>query len=191
MGATPTSRRAWPGARRLAGAGVVALLALGAAGCGDDDGGTAAEGPGADGSAEAAATTAEPTATGAWARSSAAGQGTGAAYVVLTGGAEDDRLVGAAVPAEVAGSVELHETVAVGDEEAGGAHDMDDADLMTMEEAAGIDVPAGATVELAPGGSHLMLVDLAAPLVAGDTFAVDLSFAGGATLTVTAEVRDR
>jgi len=209
-------------ARRLTGAGFAALLALGLAGCGDDDEGAEAS---TDDTAEVAAATTEaegeptgePVVSDVWARSSAAGQTAGAAYMVVTGGAEDDRLVGASVPAEVAATVEVHETVAAGDDDAasaegvmpedaaaesgddmGGADDdaddmgdMGDMGAMTMREVDGVDVPAGGTVELAPGGFHVMLLDLVAPLEAGDSFPIELTFASGATQSVTAEVRDR
>ena len=61
--------------------------------------------------------------------------------------------------------------------------------MMRMQEVDAIAVPAGATVELKPGGLHLMLIDLAKPLVAGETFTVTLAFASGETLPVPVEVR--
>ena len=172
------------GARRLTGAGLAALLVVGLAGCGDEedatDGGVAEAAAGRDAAAPDDAA-GDPEVSEAWARSSAAGQDDGAAYLVVVGGPEDDRLVGVTVPPEVAASVELHETVAA----EGGAG------TMTMREVDGVDVPAGATVAFEPGGYHVMLLGLAEPLVAGESFPIDVAFAGGATRTVTAEVRDR
>ena len=85
-------------------------------------------------------------------------------------GAADDVLLAAAVDAGVAGRVELHEMVM-------------DGDVMRMSEVAGgIPVPAGGTVALRPGGLHLMLMDLAAPLAEGDVHAVTLTFRDAGTV---------
>jgi periplasmic copper chaperone A len=132
---------------------------------------------------------------------------------------QDDALISASVPPDVAGHVELHETYAVdeamgddaamgsdegmhggaadqpmaGDgtdgETAGGGHGEGGA-MMAMREVAAIDVPAGSRVELAPGGLHLMLFDLLEDLQAGDTFELTLVFERAGEVTVTAEVRD-
>lgn len=40
----------------------------------------------------------------------------------------------------------------------------------------GVEVPAGETVKLAPGGYHLMLMDLEKPIVEGETIPVKLRF---------------
>ena len=50
----------------------------------------------------------------------------------------------------------------------------------------GIDLPAGGRVELRPGGSHVMLEGLSAPLAAGDRFDLQLHFqrAGHRTMSV-------
>lgn len=61
---------------------------------------------------------------------------------------------------------------------------------MTMQEVARVEVPAGDTVAFEPGGYHVMLLDLAEPLVAGDTFEMDLTFEKAGTVTVEVEVRD-
>lgn len=166
-----------------------AVLALGLTACGDDD------------------TASAPTAEGAWARASAMMQDAGAIYLDLTGGDTDDTLVAATVPAEVAATVELHETIAMeegdgdmtdGDHDHGdmaeGDHDHGDMEgmgMMTMREVAGgIPVPADETVVLEPGGLHIMLLDLAGPLEPGDSFDAVLSFDSGAELTVPVEIRE-
>ena len=51
-----------------------------------------------------------------------------------------------------------------------------DGDVMRMREVGTIDVPAGGTVELQPGGLHLMLMGLKKPLVAGQAFPLTLRF---------------
>ncbi len=58
-----------------------------------------------------------------------------------------------------------------------------------MQPVAGIPVPAGATVALAPGGYHAMLVELARPLAAGDTLSATATFTSGTTLPLRAIVR--
>jgi len=46
--------------------------------------------------------------------------------------------------------------------------------VMKMRQVAGIDLPAGKAVELKPGGYHVMLIDLAKPIAAGDHVALTL-----------------
>jgi copper(I)-binding protein len=48
----------------------------------------------------------------------------------------------------------------------------------------GIPVPAGATVTLSPGGLHLMMMGLKAPLVEGETVPVTLTFATAGTVEI-------
>jgi copper(I)-binding protein len=98
----------------------------------------------------------------AWARPTVAGQPVGGAYLQLqnTGGAAD-RLLGASTSA--AERVELHSMQMSGD-------------VMRMRQVDAIELPAGATVELAPGGLHLMLMGLKAPLRAGERLPLVLRF---------------
>lgn len=116
-----------------------------------------------------------PVVTGAWSRATPPGVSVGAAYLVITGGDEDDRLTGAS--SERAEMIELHEVV----EEDGVAR------MRSTEEVA---IPAGQRVELAPKGRHLMLMGLDAPLVAGQTYALVLKFAGSGEQKVTVTVRE-
>jgi len=115
------------------------------------------------------------TVDGAWARVSPMVERAGAAYMVIRSqSAADDALVGATSPA--AAVVEMH----LSEEDAQG--------MMTMHPVPEIPVPAGGSVELAPGGYHLMLIDLVAPLVEGADVELVLTFRSGATLTVQARV---
>jgi periplasmic copper chaperone A len=117
----------------------------------------------------------------------------------------DDALVAASVPPEVAAVVELHETYVMetvedgmdtasghggsdGDDPAG---DHDGMGMMGMREVASVPIPAGETVALAPGGYHIMLIDLVTDLVPGDTFEVTLEFERAGQRTVAAEVREQ
>ena len=61
---------------------------------------------------------------------------------------------------------------------------------MTMQPVDSIELPAGEEVSLEPGGYHIMLLDLVAPLEVGDTFDIVLTFENAGEVTVTAEVRD-
>ena len=174
--------------RRLTTRALPAVLAAGLAlgglaGCGDDDD-TAATTP----AAEESTTTEAPditepvdvgvVATGAWMRPSPMVDAAAAVYMVLSNtGTTDDALVGASVPTEVAAAAEIHET------------SMGDGGMMRMGEVAEIVVPAGGEVALEPGGYHVMVLDLVAPLVEGDEVPVTLSFASGAEVRVIAVAR--
>lgn len=134
----------------------------------------------------------------AWARTSPAMATTGAAYLAITAG-EDDELVGASVDSSIAASAEIHETVmaddamaddSMGDQSDGEAHAMEGMGEMTMQEVDGIPLPAGETVSLEPGGYHIMMFDLVEPLEAGATFDMTLTFANAGEQVVTVEVRD-
>ena len=87
----------------------------------------------------------------------------GGGFMTITNsGAEDDRLIGAS--SSVAGHMEVHEMAMEGD-------------VMKMRELAdGLPIPAGKTVELKPGGFHIMFMELQEPLVEGETVAVTLTF---------------
>lgn len=110
------------------------------------------------------------------ARATAAGQSMGGAYLTLVNRGAADRLVSARVGGGLAGSVELHTMSMQGD-------------VMRMRQLDAIDLPAGGTVELKPGGDHLMLVGLKAPLKAGATFALTLKFERAGELTVQVPVK--
>jgi copper(I)-binding protein len=62
--------------------------------------------------------------------------------------------------------------------------------MMEMRPVDRVEVPAGETVTLEPGGYHIMLLELAAPLEAGTTLEVTLTFEEGGEQVVTADVRD-
>jgi copper(I)-binding protein len=109
-----------------------------------------------------------------WARATAAGQPVGAGYLRLVGGAAGDRLLGASSP--VAGRVELHSMGM-------------DGGVMRMREVDGIDVPAGGAVVLEPGGLHLMLMDLKAPLQPGKAVPLTLRFQKAGEVQATLQVR--
>jgi copper(I)-binding protein len=100
---------------------------------------------------------------------------TAAAYLDLTNsGSGDDRLV--RVSSAVAPATTLHVV-----------QDHDGLSVMTSA-ADGIDLPAGSTIALDPGRSHVMLGGLQGPLVAGTTVPLHLEFEHAKALDVQAEV---
>jgi hypothetical protein len=121
-----------------------------------------------------AAATAAVTVRDAWSRATPPGMTVAAAYLTVTGGPRPDRLVGAATPR--AAMAELHVVT-----ESDGMSRMRQTDV--------IEVPAGSTVTLAPQGTHVMLMGLDEPLVAGQQFPLTLQFATAGAVTVTVVVR--
>lgn len=109
-----------------------------------------------------------------WARATAAGQANGAAYLKIRNGGATDKLVSASAP--VAGVVELH------------THLMDGT-TVRMRKVEAIDVAGGAITELKPGGLHVMLIGLKAPLKAGEKFPLTLKFERAGEVKVDVEVR--
>ncbi|MEO7787280.1 MAG: copper chaperone PCu(A)C [Sphingomicrobium sp.] len=109
-----------------------------------------------------------------WARETAPGQTSGAAYVtIVSRGSAGDRLVGVTTPA--ASSAMLHAS-----SESGG--------VMSMRMAKEVAVPGGATVALKPLGTHIMLTGLTAPLKTGDRVSLTLRFARAGERQVDAAV---
>jgi len=89
-------------------------------------------------------------------------ENTGTSEVVLVGGSTD-----------VANMIEVHEVT----------------DGKMREIDGGLAIVAGATSTLAPGGNHIMLMDLTTELLVGEEITVTLTFADGSTLDVTATVK--
>lgn len=109
-----------------------------------------------------------------WTRPTVAGQQVGGAYLTLRGGAVADRLLSVRSPA--AARAEIHRMEMQGD-------------VMRMREVAAIDLPAGATLELQPGGLHLMLMDLKQPLKAGTRVPLTLQFQQAGAVSIELQVR--
>jgi periplasmic copper chaperone A len=125
--------------------------------------------------AAGAALAADITVDDPFARASAGPAKAGAAFMTLKNtGPTGDVLTGASAP--VAQQAELH------------AH-IKDGDVMRMREVEQVDVPAGGTVRLEPGGLHVMLIGLKAPLKEGETFPLTLTFAKAGTMTVQVPVK--
>jgi copper(I)-binding protein len=112
-----------------------------------------------------------------WSRTSPNMTTAGVAYFEITA-SETDRLIGAAVDPSIAAKVELHET------------SMNDEGAMMMQPVPAIDLPAGETVKLEPGGLHIMLMQLTEPLETGQTYILTLQFAESDDQEIEVEVRE-
>lgn len=154
-----TRTRTWRAARAGALAAGAAVRLALLAGCGERAAGTV-------------------TVRDAWARPAAAGA-TGAVYLTLVNGtARPVAVVGAA--SRAARAAELHESM----ERGSGA-----AAMVHMHAVPRVEVAAGDSLVLRPGGRHLMLVGLAQPLVPGARVPVALVTAAGDSIRVEAVVR--
>ncbi|HXF66946.1 MAG TPA: copper chaperone PCu(A)C [Burkholderiales bacterium] len=113
----------------------------------------------------------------AWVRAPVAGMKIAAGYMEL---ASPEAAALVAVASPIAERVEMHRTVLEGG-------------VMKMRPVSAIELPAGKTVSLAPGGLHLMLIGLARPLKPGEKVPLALTLeragSGRAVLRVEAEVR--
>jgi hypothetical protein len=109
-----------------------------------------------------------------WARPTAGAGTTSAAYFNLTNHGAADELVGASTP--IASSTGVHETI-------------NDNGVMRMRPVASIALAPGKTVTFGPGGYHVMLTGLQAPLKAGDSFPLTLTFAHAQPITVSVKVQ--
>lgn len=99
-----------------------------------------------------------------------------AAYMVIENAGAADRLLG--VSGDVAAMVQVHQT-----KEKDG--------MMMMEEAKdGVELPANGSLELKPGGYHVMLMSVKNELKPGDTFKLTLKFGSRAEIPVDVTVRE-
>lgn len=119
----------------------------------------------------------EITVTGAFTRATLPGAKAAGGFLTITNaGQAADRLIAAA--SDVAEAVELHEMKMEGD-------------MMKMSPIeGGIDIPAGETVTLAPGGLHVMFMGLGQPFEQGACVEVTLTFEQAGELPVVLSVSD-
>jgi copper(I)-binding protein len=114
--------------------------------------------------------------TGAWARAPLGAAKSGAIYLTVENrGAAADRLIAAETPA--ASRAALH------------THIMDEGVMKMRPVEGGIEILAGGSTVLAPGGLHVMLMGLAAPLEEGARFPLTLTFEQAGPVTVEVLVR--
>lgn len=110
----------------------------------------------------------------AWARATTPGKSATAAYLTIANrGAADDALVGVT---SASGTAQVHST------------SMEDG-IMRMRPLERLPIPSGEAVKLAPGGTHVMLTGLDAPLAAGDSVELTLRFEKSGERTVAAAVQ--
>jgi len=120
-------------------------------------------GPASDADAATEATASRITVERAWSRETAPGQDAGGAFLTIVNpGSAPDRLIGGT--ASIAGDVHIH------------AVDMTGGVMRMRQLTEGLEIPAGRTVTLEPGGYHIMLMDLQRPLARGDAVPLTLEF---------------
>jgi copper(I)-binding protein len=106
-----------------------------------------------------------------WLRATPGGAKVGAGYLRITNtGSEADRLAGASMPLSARG--EVHEMT------------MQNGVMHMGPLAQGLAIPPGKTVELKPGGFHLMFLDLKGSLKQGEKVDVTLTFEKAGSVTV-------
>ncbi|MFV3129429.1 copper chaperone PCu(A)C [Niveispirillum sp. KHB5.9] len=118
---------------------------------------------------------AEISVTSPFSRASAPAARAGAAFLTVSIDAGTDKLVGASSP--VAEKAELH------------SHMMENGIARMRPVEGGIAVTAGTPVELKPGGLHIMLIGLKAPLKQGESFPLTLKFEKAGDVAVTVAVQ--
>lgn len=114
----------------------------------------------------------KPVVKDAWVRLAVVPGRPAAGYFTVKGSAANDRLL--SIDSAVVDKIELHE---------GGMS----AGMTTMRPLAELQVPAGATVELAPGGNHAMLFGIDQRITPGTAIPMVFTFASGARIPVEAK----
>ncbi len=110
-----------------------------------------------------------------YARATVAGQKAAGGFMKIENKEAADQLIAASSP--VAGEMQLH-TMAM------------DGNVMKMREVKAIDVPANGSVDLKPGGLHLMFMDIKTPLKAGEAVPVKLKFQKAGEVEIKVPVRE-
>jgi periplasmic copper chaperone A len=110
----------------------------------------------------------------AWARPAPAGGQSAAYMTVANASAADDALLSVR---SAAGAAEVHQSTTGG------------SGMTGMQAMDRVVVPAHGSLELQPGGYHVMLMDLSADLVAGSTIQLDLVFEHAGKVVVRAAIR--
>ena len=114
--------------------------------------------------------------TQAWSRATPGGAKVAGGYLTIENkGSTPDRLIGGTV--DVAAKVEVHEMATKNG-------------VMTMRQLdSGLTIEPGKTVKLAPGGYHLMMLDLKSPLKKGDQLPVTLEFEKAGKVMVSFDIQ--
>jgi len=112
--------------------------------------------------------------SGAYSKATVAGQTTGAGFMKITSTGAADQLVGVSSP--VAAEAQLHSMSMEGN-------------TMKMRQINAIAIESNSSVELTPGGLHIMFMGVKAPLKAGDSVKVRLKFASSGEVEVNLPVQ--
>ncbi len=111
----------------------------------------------------------------AWARPANQGDNSAIYFKINNPGPAIDALIEAQT--EVAAQTELHKS------------EMDNQGVMSMHPQHQIEIPPDSQVEFAPGGYHVMLVDLQQDLKVGDTVELTLRFQNFGEITLDVPVK--
>lgn len=97
-----------------------------------------------------------------WVRDVPPGSSVSAVYMTINNNGEDDRLL--AISSDISENAELHTSM------------VNENDVASMELMKVLDIPSGETVELKPGGMHIMLIGLKESLVDKKSVNLELTF---------------
>lgn len=114
----------------------------------------------------------KPVVKDAWVRMAVVPGRPAAGYFTVKGAAKDDRLL--SIDSAVVDKIELHEGRMSGG-------------MMTMRPMADMPIPAGATIEVAPGGDHAMLFGIDQRITPGTAIPMVFTFASGARISAEAK----
>jgi copper(I)-binding protein len=107
---------------------------------------------------------------GPWARATPKGATVSAGYLTITNkGKETDRLIGGSLVS--ASRFEVHATVT-------------ENGVARMRQVTGLEIKPGATVELRPGGTHVMFMGLKQPMTSGQALKGTLVFEKAGTVAI-------
>ncbi|GAB3243556.1 copper chaperone PCu(A)C [Kineosporia babensis] len=112
-----------------------------------------------------------------WVKTADAKAGMTAIFGTITNTGDQDVVVESA-KTSASDTTELHEMVMKGNE------------MIMQEKEGGFTVPAGGEHELAPGGDHLMVLNMTEPIEAGDEVTVRLTLGDGSTQEFTALAKE-
>ncbi|MGH7890744.1 MAG: copper chaperone PCu(A)C [Thermodesulfobacteriota bacterium] len=113
---------------------------------------------------------------GAWVGEVPPSSPVAAAYMTIKNeGTADDKLL--SVTSSISGSTMIHQTM------------IDEQSVARMEMVDALVIPAGKSVVLKPGGTHIMLMDLKEPVTGKEKIELDLKFENAGDMKVEAPVK--
>jgi hypothetical protein len=113
---------------------------------------------------------------GAWVGEVPPSSPVAAAYMTIkNNGTADDKLLG--VTSSISGSTMVHQTV------------VDDKGVASMDMIDALVIPAGKSITLKPGGTHIMLMDLKEPVTGKEKIELDLKFENAGEMKIEAPVK--